>query len=494
MMNIEVKDALDMKRDVLVLGLFDDDNELYRKYNRELADDLSDAIQRKAFERDFGKVYVSKVNSSGYKRILIVSLGKKTEFTIDRIRKSMSRIVSYLKAAKFSTFTTNIAILANELQIDKKKMGMAIAEGLTLSEYTFDKYKSKKNSELKFSGSVQFPKNIDFTEGLIQGRVIAESTNYAKDMVNEPAVVVTPTYLESAAKELAKSNAKITVKILNKKDMEKEGLNAILAVSAGSDQDPKLIIIEYNNGSKEKTAIVGKGITFDSGGYDIKPAGQFADMKIDMSGAAAVLGIIKTAAQLNLKVNLVGVIPSCENLIDGSAMKPGDIIRAYNGKTIEVMNTDAEGRLILADAVSYTEKNYKPSIIIDLATLTGACIIALGNYASGLVTNNEQLGNALFSAGMESNDRIWILPFFEDYQDNMDGDITDLKNISVKGKGREAGAITGGVFISKFVDKAAWAHIDIAGPAYLSETKDYNQKYASGTGIRLLSYYLMNKK
>jgi leucyl aminopeptidase len=216
-------------------------------------------------------------------------------------------------------------------------------------------------------------------------------------------------------------------------------------------------------------------------------------MKCDMSGAAAVLGTIMTVQKLGLKKNIIGVIPSCENLVNGSAYKPGDIIKAYNGKTVEIANTDAEGRLVLADAIAYTEKTYRPETIIDLATLTGACVVALGYYASGMISNNKELVKKLFDAGNDSYDRVWELPFFEEYQDNMDGDISDLKNMSVKGKGKEAGTITGAVFISKFVDleKTAWAHLDIAGTAFLNEAKEYNQKYASGAGVRLLSYYFM---
>ena len=358
----------------------------------------------------------------------------------------------------------------------------------------FDKYKSKKDDKIDIAANFQYEdkQSKDFVAGFNEGKTIAESTNYAKNLVNEPPVFVTPEYIEKQASKLKSNNTTITV--LNRKDMEKLGLNLILAVSSGSDKPAKLIIIKYNGAGKEKyTAIAGKGITFDSGGYDIKPSGQFADMKCDMSGAAAVLGTIMVAQQLGIKKNILGVIPSCENLVNGSAYKPGDIIKAYNSKTVEIGNTDAEGRLILADAIAYVEKNYSPETIIDLATLTGACIIALGFYTSGLISNNKELTKKLFDAGNDSYDRVWELPFFEEYQDNMDGDISDLKNMSTKGKGREAGAITAAVFLSKFVDleKTAWAHLDIAGTAFLAEPKEYNQKYASGAGVRLLSYYFM---
>ncbi|MGV8150316.1 MAG: leucyl aminopeptidase [Candidatus Woesearchaeota archaeon] len=490
-MKINVDNNINLKSEVLVLGLWDDDTRLYKEYNPELSTELDSAIKNKVFDRDFGKTYATKITNSAYKSILVISLGKKQDMNPERVRRVMSRIISYVRRTKNSIFTTNILSMIN---IDAVTLGRVCAEGLLLSDYAFDKYKTKKDEKKELIANVQFNDSKSFMKGFDEGRIIAESTNYAKDLVNEPARVVTPEYLEKESLKLKNKNT--TIKVLDKKDMEKEGLNLILAVSSGSDKPAKMIIIQYNGADKKNekyTAIIGKGITFDSGGYDIKPSGQFMDMKCDMSGAAAVLGTIRVAQQLGIKKNILGIIPSCENLVNGSAYKPGDIIKSYNGKTVEIANTDAEGRLILADAVAYAEKNYSPEIIIDLATLTGACVIALGYYASGLISNNTELVKKLFDAGNASYDRVWELPFYEEYQDNMDGDISDLKNMSVKGKGREAGTITGAVFISKFIDleKTAWAHLDIAGTAFLSEAKEYNQKYATGAGIRLLSYYFM---
>lgn len=491
-MKMNVKNTLELNSDVLVLGLWDDDKDLYSKSNPELGAELNSAIKKKSFERDFGNTFSTKITNSAYNSTLVISLGSKKDMNHEMIRRIMTRIINHLRKYKFSSFTTNITSMVN---IDSRMLGRVCAEGLIFSDYVFDKYKSKKDERKDITANFQYEdKNSkEFTKGFSEGKTIAESTNYAKNLVNEPPVFVTPEYIEKQASELKSNNTTITV--LNRKDMEKLGLNLILAVSSGSDKPAKLIILKYNGAGKEKyTAIVGKGITFDSGGYDIKPSGQFADMKCDMSGAAAVLGTIRTAQALGLKKNIIGVIPSCENLVNGSAYKPGDIIKAYNGKTVEIGNTDAEGRLILADAIAYVEKNYSPETIIDLATLTGACVVALGYYASGLISNNSELAKKLSNAGFESYDRVWELPFFEEYQDNMDGDISDLKNMSVKGKGREAGAITAAVFLSKFVDleKTAWAHLDIAGTAFLAESKEYNQKYASGAGVRLLSYYFMN--
>ena len=498
-MIIDVNENLDLKKDILVLGVFDDDKELYKKYNKELSSELHIALEKKRFTKDFGKIYSTRITSSVYEKIIVLQLGKKEEMSVERIRRVASKIVDFLKCSKTSSFTTNIALLIEESRPKHMKisdLSRGFAEGLILSEYVFDKYKSKKDSEperIEFNASIQINSRIkqEFLEGIKHGRIIAEATNYAKDLVNEPANVVTPGHIESTIKKLFGKDPKIKIKVMEKPEMEKQGLNALLGVASGSDQDPKLIFIQYNNNPKERpVAIVGKGITFDSGGYNIKPTGSIEDMKCDMSGAAAVIGTILAATQLGLKKNILGVIPSCENMINGSAQRPGDIVKAYNGKTIEIGNTDAEGRLVLADAISYTEKNYKPEIIIDLATLTGACVVALGYYCAALISNDEGLSKDLLEAGNDSYDRVWQLPFFEEYQDNMDNDISDLKNVSVK-KDRAAGTITGGVFLSKFVDKAKWAHIDIAGTAYLVEAKEYNQKYASGSGVRLLTYYLM---
>ena len=330
------------------------------------------------------------------------------------------------------------------------------------------------------------------TKGIKTGKVIAESTNFVRNLVDEPANVVNSLFLEKVAQKIAADSDKIKLKVLDKMELQKEGLNALLGVNLGSDNSPKLLILEYNGSDKNGyTALVGKGITFDSGGYNLKPTKYIEDMKTDMAGGAVVLGTIKAAAELGLKKNLLGVVPVCENMVSGSAQRPGDIVKAYNGKTIEIGNTDAEGRLILADALAYTEAKYKPEVMIDLATLTGACVIALGYYAAGMVGKDEKLLNELKFAGLESGDKVWELPFFDEYQDWMDGSISDLNNISAKGKGYEAGSITGGVFLSKFVEKAKWVHIDIAGSAYWAVDGDYLRKGATGSGVRVLSYYLL---
>jgi len=499
-MKIVVKAELDQKADVLVLGLFEEDNYHSLAEFKSLITELDTAIVNKSFEHKFGSQYSTV--SLPYKKVLVLSLGKKTEFTLDKLRRVMGKAVKFTRSSQLESFTTNITSNTNLMILfNSEEIGRSAAEGLLLSEYYFTKYLSKEKKEKKkelvsvfLQQSENAPEISSFQKGLDVGRVIAKATNYARDLVNEPARIATPTYLEQEAHKIALShNNKIKLKVLNQVELEHLGLGAFVGVSKGSDEPPKLLFLEYNGaGNDHWTAIVGKGITFDSGGYNLKMTNFIEDMKDDMSGGAAVLATIKAMAELGIKKNIVGVIPACENMIGGHAQHPGDIVTAFNGKTIEIRNTDAEGRLILSDALSYTEATYKPEVIIDLATLTGACVVALGYYTAGLFGNDSELQEKLLQAGFESYDRVWKMPFFEEYQDAMEGDISDLKNMSVKGKGGEAGSITAAVFLSKFIEKAKWAHVDIAGTAYIIEEQDYLCKYATGSGVRLLCYYFMN--
>jgi leucyl aminopeptidase len=495
-MKIEIINKLETEQDVTVLGLFDEDEELYESFNKELNEELKDAIKNKHFPKKFGSIFSTKLNGAKHKRILIVCLGPKKEFTLEKLRRSMAKAVKYTKGRTYNNFGTNIGRLSKEVEkFTDKDIGKALTEGIILSNYQFKKYVSQPEDEPeKKIEKIYIEWNTDvglFNQGCEEGKIIAESTNLTKELINEPAQYVTPSYLATIAQKIAKENEKIKLTILERKDMEELKMGALLGVSKGSDQPPKLIIIEYKGGDDEPfTAIVGKGITFDSGGLNLKPGKSMMDMKADMSGAAAVLGTMNAIAKLGVKKNIIAIAPCAENTINGSAMKPGDILTAYNGKTIEIGNTDAEGRLILADALSYVEDKYKPEIIIDIATLTGACVVALGNHISGLMGSDEGLLKDLEAAGVASYDRVWQLPILEEYQDSMKGHISDLVNIAPPSYG--AGTITASIFLSKFVENAKWAHIDIAGPAHLNEGRDYLQKGATGTGVRLLVYYFLS--
>jgi len=491
-MKLKINKELDTKQDLLVLGIFNEDKEKFKKTNPALRDELESAVKDKRFKFEFGKTIHTNIHNSMYKGVLVVCLGEKNKLDAEKIRRAGAKAVKASKSLKFKGFTTDIAQkISKSTKIKPEIIGKSIAEGIVLSNYVFDKYKENKDKVELTTAVLQFSNSADFLKGIRIGEIIANSTNFSKELVNEPPIVTTPSYLERTAKNIASKSSKMTIKVLNKKDMKKLGMNALLSVSKGSVEQPKLIILTYNGGNSKTTALVGKGITYDSGGYNIKPTGYLEDMKCDMGGAAAVLGTMKAISELKLKKKVIGVIPTCENLVSSTAYKPGDIIKAYNGKTIEIGNTDAEGRLVLADALSYTEEKYKPDQIIDIATLTGACMIALGYYASGLVGNDDKLQSELEKAGNESYDRVWRLPFFEEYQDNMDGDVSDLNNVSLKQKSY-GGAITAGVFLSKFVKKAKWAHLDIAATGYLKEEIEYLQKYGSGAGVRIFTYFLMN--
>ncbi len=493
---ISIKNELEPQQKVLVLCLFENDTKKYAELNSELNKELLQALERKSFSFEFGKFMSTKISNSIYERIIVFSLGKKEEITLEKVRRISGRILKAVNASKYESYTTNLAETVKEL-FDSQDLGRAVSEGTSLASYSFDKYlpENKKN-KLKMNVSLQYSYNDSdlFGKGLKEGEIIAKNTNLARDLVNEPSNVLTPSALENVSRKIFSGKKNMVLKILNKKELKKLGMNTFLSVANGGNDDPRLIIIEYRGGSKSEkpTLLIGKGITFDSGGYNIKPTGFMEDMKCDMAGAAAVLSTINAVQELNLKKNIVGIIPTCENMISGSAYKPGDVIKTYSGKTVEIGNTDAEGRLILADALAYAEKNYSSEKMIDIATLTGASIIALGYYNSALMGNNDELVALLKHAGDISGDKAWPLPMTEDYMDLMDGDISDLNNLSKKAD-RAAGCITGGVFLSKFVEKTNWAHIDIGGSAYFKEAKEYTPKYATGAGVRLLTYFLMQK-
>ncbi len=487
-MEIKLSKEVDKKQPVIVYGVTEE--KTFPFFPPLLIKEVRDVLSKKIFlPEKFGQQYSTTFEG---KRILLLALGNKNNLTTNHLRMALGKAVKYVKAIKHRSFAT--ALLSHFSLLPPLELGRSAAEGLLLANYAFSKYLSpeKREESPPLETAVLHWKGAEeaFLQGVKEGRVLAEATNHARDLVNEPANVISPEAVAQEARKLA--GEKIKVKVLEKEELQKKGLHAFLGVAAGSDRPPKLILVEYRGGSKSEpwVALIGKGITFDSGGYNLKPTRHIEDMKSDMAGGAAVLGTIKVAAALGVKKNILGVIPATDNLISGSAQKPGDIVRAYNGKTIEIGNTDAEGRLVLCDALAYAEDIYKPAVMVDLATLTGACVVALGYEASGVMGNDDGLLLQLEKAGVKSHDRVWKLPFFEEYQDMMDGKISDLNNIETKGKGYEAGAIGGAVFLSKFVKKAKWAHVDIAGPAYLADETDYLSKFATGAGVRLLSYWL----
>ncbi len=425
------------------------------------------------------------------RRLMLLGCGPEQEMDLHRLRRLAGKLARALR----DSGTRSAAMFLTDIEIRRVELAekvQAIVEGLELGLYRFDAWKTqKKEPKRPELGSLVVMVNDRSREtyqrcqqAALRAQGIARGVCLARDLANQPGNVCTPEYLAEQA--LALQGEKLTVEVMDKATITEMGFRALLAVNQGSAKEPRFIVLRYR-GAEESAApiaLVGKGLTFDAGGISIKPAAAMDEMKFDMCGAATVLGVFQAAVELGLKANLLGVIPSTENLLGAAAYKPGDVITAYNGTTIEVANTDAEGRLILADALAYAAEQ-NPSQIIDFATLTGACVIALGSQASGLMGNDERLLKKLVKAGNHTHDRVWQLPMYEEYQKQIDSDIADIRNIG----GREAGTITAACFLSRFVGKTSWAHVDIAGTAW-GKTDELHPKGATGAGVRLMLEYL----
>ena len=439
-----------------------------------------------------------RVPNTFSERVLLVGLGKSTEF---HARQFLDAACAAMRAVQ-KTGARNATLYLAELPVLGLTLSAAEGSGqawcLTQAvlaayetSYRFDRLKSKPEKDSTGLHKIHF--------GLIDGKqaaalktvlgqalAIAKGMKLAKDLGNLPGNICTPTYLAAQALALAKSHKSIKTTVLEEKDMQKLGMGSLLSVTRGSEQPAKLITLEYHGADKKQKPIVlvGKGITFDSGGISLKPGAEMDEMKFDMCGAASVLGTLQAVAEMHLKLNVVGVIPSCENLPSGRATKPGDIVTSMSGQTIEILNTDAEGRLILCDALTYAGK-FKPDTVVDIATLTGACVIALGHVASGLFSNQESLAKDLLAAGDQAYDRAWQLPLWDDYQPLLDSNFADMQNIG----GRAGGTITAACFLSRFTRDYRWAHLDIAGTAH----KSGKEKGATGRPVPLLAQYLINR-
>jgi leucyl aminopeptidase len=378
-------------------------------------------------------------------------------------------------------------VLPNVESIPQEDIVRGVVEGLLLPNYGFTALKkdSIKDEKPKFLEKICLvgasKKDLDAAETI---KEICKAVYLTRDLVNGNADDVTPQHLARVGMELAKKDKHLKTTVFDKKRIEKEKMGLLLAVNRGSHLDPVFMTIEYkgNPKSTDHTVLVGKGITFDTGGLNLKPTGSMETMKTDMSGAAIILGVMSVIAKLKLKVNVTGVIASTENAIDAKSYKPGDVYCSRAGKTVENGNTDAEGRLVLADALSYAVDHLKPTRIIDFATLTGAIDIALGNEAAGLFTNNDVLADFLIRAGSETGERLWRLPLYEEYREQLRSDIADIKSTG----GRSAGSITAAMFLQEFVGKVPWAHLDIAATAYSAEARRYNPKFGTGIGVRLI--------
>jgi leucyl aminopeptidase len=432
------------------------------------------------------------------KQLMMVGLGEADKLDKAKTRKLLGHVMSALSRRKITQLAISMAdftgLAGDGSLAEQAQFAQSLVESAYANHYCYSETKGaveKKKLKAKVVAPAKFTllieKEID--KGAVQrhvaiGQAIGEGTNLTKNLANMPGNVCTPTYLAKTAREIGKKYAMPTT-VLDEAKMKKLGMGALLSVSSGSREPAKLISLEYNGGEKDQppVVLVGKGLTFDAGGISIKPAAAMDEMKYDMCGGATVLGVMHALGELKLPINVVGVVASSENLPDGAANKPGDVVTSMKGLTIEILNTDAEGRLILCDALTYVEK-FKPAVVIDIATLTGACMVALGQQASGLFSNDDELADALLAAGDESGDRAWRLPVWDEYQPQLKSNFADLANIG----GRFAGAVTAACFLKRFAEDYKWAHLDIAGTAWKSGASIG----ATGRPLGLLMQYLLD--
>ncbi len=492
-MKIDVISAPPLKHasPALIIGCFEDlRDELFNACDITLDGCLDRLFTSKEFR---GKVNSTRlIHTLGKlpaERLLLVGLGKKGKLDEERLRQAAGNAVQALRGARVASFTTALHLAGkSETALE------TVCEGALLGSYSFDQYKTKDmDDRFDFEAmTLLLPKGMNKKEAgrkVERTAAICRGVSLARDLVSHPGNVATTGYLAKTAHEIA-ARHDLTCEILELDELERLGMNALVAVGKGSVEPPRLIVLEYRGaGENERPVVlVGKGITFDSGGISIKPGAGMEEMKTDMAGGAAVLGAMEAAAALKMPVNLVCIVPTAENMPDANAYKPGDVVTSLSGQTIEITNTDAEGRLVLCDALHYAQR-YKPTAMIDLATLTGACVVALGHEASGLMSNDQRLANALKKAGENCGERLWELPLWDGYGEAMKSDIADLKNAG----SRDGGSITAGWFLKQFVGKTRWAHLDIAGTAWSDKSRPCSPKGATGIGVRLLIEYLRGK-
>lgn len=463
-MEIKVsQNVKDTPVEVLVINKFEGE-----KTSEELANTY--AVDKDHFEGKFGQTYLlHTLGKIPADKILIIGFGKKEEFDHNKMREAVAKSIKKLQQIKAKK-----AAFDFDVNVD---YGKSAAIGAMIADYAYDKYKSEKAHHLDEITFARFSEN-DLNEGIIFG----EAMKFTRDLANTPAQIATPTKLSEIAKELEG----IETKVFDKEEIARMGMGAYLAVGQGSVQPPKFIHMKYTGKNvKKKIALIGKGICFDSGGLDIKPASSMLTMKDDMSGAACILGVMRALSKLKPDIEVHGIIAACENMPSGSSYKPGDILTAKNGKTIEIDNTDAEGRLTLADALCYACE-LGVDEVIDIATLTGACMVALGTVASGIMGNDEEMINRVIETAKESGETFWQLPMFKEYFDSLRSDIADMKNTG----SRNGGASAAGLFLQQFVKDTKWCHIDIAGTAYIEKPQKEFIAGATGAGVRTLLNYV----
>ena len=419
-------------------------------------------------------------------RVLVAGLGKEESFNVNTVREVTGHACRFLRGKGISSVCT-IAHGAGVAGMDPTSSGQAIAEGAILGLYRFRQYVDQPEGEADVERFTIVEGSADkitaLQEGVRVGRIAAEGASLTRDMANEPANVMTPTRMSEIARQVADTEG-LDIQVLDREDMESMGMGALLGVAKGSRQPPKLIVLKYNgdpDNPSDNLGFIGKGITFDTGGISIKPAGGMENMKGDMTGGASVIGALQALARLGPKINITGVVPATENMPGGEAQRPGDVVRAMNGKTIEVINTDAEGRLVLSDAMVYARR-HGVSRMVDIATLTGAIVVSLGKICTGVMGNDQVLVDKVIAAGNSAGEKMWQLPMFDEYKEQLKSNVADMMNVG----GRDAGSITAAKFLSEFAEGAPWVHLDIAGTYRSDANKGYMVKGSSGVPVRTL--------
>ena len=467
--------------DALILPFVEGDSEFYKKFGSAFQKQI-----RKAFSKEFhGKrnelLLMPAPEGIKPERILLIGLGKKNEVSAENLRQAGGKAAVHLCDKGMKKIAVSTSLISS-----LKLSPLNFIEGALLSLYKFERYRKEKDNKKIDNITILSKTSKRLRDELKWAMTIISSVYFARDLINTPSNDMTPTHLAKTA--LSLKNKKLSVKVLERKDAERLGMNVFLSVTKGSHEPPKFIVLEYKGAKSKPLVLIGKSITFDSGGISLKPSDGMEKMKYDMAGGAAVLGVLKAASELKLPVNLVGILPATENLPGGSATKPGDIARSISGKTVEIINTDAEGRLILADAIGYA-KRFKPAAIIDIATLTGACSVALGNEAIAMMGNDRNLLDNIKKSAENTYERVWEMPLFDEYKEYLKSDIADIKNTG----GKNGSLVTAAYFLYEFAEKTPWVHLDIAGTAWVEKDKPYIPKGASAIGVRLIIDYLRSE-
>jgi leucyl aminopeptidase len=484
-----------VKADAVVVGLSAEDKKLspaLAALDRQSGGRIAAVLAAEQFRGKPGAVtHLHVADGSGASRIVVAGLGGRKDLGAEMVRRAAA--AGLRRARDLGARTVALEVLGDRLP--PRERAAAAVEGAILGTYVFDRYKREKSEKVVETLRVVAPEGRqtrEVTEGARRGEIFAQSTWLARDLINAPANDVHPTHVADVAKQVAREG-KLKLKILEREECAKLGMGAFLGVAQGSpEQPPKFIHLTYSPAGKpaKRVAIIGKGITFDSGGLDLKSAEGMSRMKNDMSGAAAVLGIMQALPKLGPKIEVHGLIAATENMPSGTAFRPGDILRAMNGTTIEIGNTDAEGRLTIADALCYAAKFTEPQEMIDMATLTGACVVALGPLCSGLMASDQRLADRLLAAARAAGERLWQLPLIDEYKEQFKSDVADLNNTG----GRNGGAITAGLFLKEFAGTIPWAHFDIAGPAFIDKDSPLGPKGATGVAVRTILTYLTSGK